>query len=933
MDQEGRTRSTLPAPNFQVEKAMQLTAAEFKARINYGRLLSNVEALWSHERGQTIEAHHASARLAEKLLRDAGLADVERIPFPADGETVYQDKTSPRAWTATVGQLELLSPVSGLEDPVIADFQRHPFHLIRGSVATPAEGIETQLVNEDDAFLGIDIRGKMVLLNPESRPAFSKYREFSELGALGVVSDNLPSRYISPHGIQWVTGFNEGPSWHPRADTRPMIGFSISPITGDRLREAMRSSSLPIRVKSDGRLFADTVDVVTGVIPGESTTEIWLMAHLYEPLPDDNSTGVAAAVEIARVIQEIYHAQGVTPRHTLRLVFGHEMYGFAAYAARRGEFLGDEVLCALNLDALPVIKGFPYRLQLSQPGSVSCAEFALQRVVKESGFEEPRCSAILTENTYGDDMILADPTIGIATLWLRSGEGENSDPCKKRLWHSSEQSVERIDEEHFSNTVAIAGTWAALAQAADHDFVESLLSEAEAIAEGRLADERQRLDQLINKASGADAANCGAMDGSRFNAYPAYRLELEQRKIRDFLRFGVGQRRVDRALALLQAAFDEMKWPALQPAGEGSQADAPAPCGAIAIAEKIVPTGRVVGFPYDIAAVPLEKRRPVLGSVSYGPLASVLSNTDGHRNLAELICRAEWENRKQFSGAEIEKVLSDILYLSRCGYIDLSYPVFADGRAIQHALESCGIQPGDCVFLHSGMSRLGPIDGGPGTVIRAFLDTLGAEGTLLMPAFTRSFSAFDGRPIRSRGFRPFNPKTTPIWTGSISAVFSKMPGVIRSPHPTHSVAGIGPQAEKCIGGHKETDPPTGSTSAFAHLSELDAKIVFLGADLSSCTYLHFLEDEADLPCLKPATCIIEDDDGLRRSVTVPKHLPGPRNFYKRPSEETKTFKTLFTRGLKVTTAPVGAGEMHVISARQLHEVGSGALQDDPELFM
>ncbi len=908
---------------------MSLTADDFKARIDTGRLLRDVQSLWQRERGQTIECHHASARHAEKLLLDAGLQDVERIGFPADGETVYHDKTSPLAWSATQGKLELLRPVPGLADPVVADFQRHPFHLIRGSVATPEGGIETVLVNEDDAFLGIDIRGKMVLLNPESRPAFSKYREFSEMGALGIVSDNLKSRYVTPHGIQWVTGFNEGPSWHPRADTRPMIGFSISPITGDRLRESMRSGALPVRVHSDGRLFADTIDVVTGIIPGESTTEIWLLAHLYEPLPDDNSTGVAAAIEIARVIQEVFKAKGITPRHTLRLVFGHEMYGFEAYAASRGGFLGDQVLCALNLDAMPVTHGFKARLQLSQPGSVSCAEFALQQLAASHPFPTPEISAVKTENTYGDDMLLADPTIGIPTFWLRGGEEKGSDPCHSRLWHCSEQSMERIDRDYFTHSVALLGTWAARIQESDHDFIDALLKEAESIAAQRLHQEHKRLAKLTSTGDVSDLA-----EWCNFGSYPAYRLNLESRKLRDFHRYGVSRVRIDAALAALQAEFDSIDWGGAGHSEPTNNGDGEQTASRIwSVASKIIPTERVVGFPYDLAAVPLDKRRPVLGSVTYGPLASIFANTNGQHDLAELIQRAQWEAGRLFSAADIERILSDIQYLSRCGYIDLSHPVFVSDGHIRNAFKAAGIRPGDCVFLHSGMTALGPVEGGPAAVLGAVLDYLGPEGTLLMPTFTRSFFAFDGIPTRSRGFRPYNPGKTAIWTGSVAAAFARMPGVIRSPHPTHSVAGIGPLAAKCLSDQKESDPPTGATSAFAHLSEINAKIVFLGADLSSCTYLHFLEDQANLPCLKFASCMVEDDDGRRRTVIVPKHLPGPRNFYKRPSEQNKTFKTLFERGLKVTTVPVGYGSLHAIDARQLHEIGTKALQDDPDLFL
>lgn len=46
-------------------------------------------------------------------MKEAGLENVEKIPFPADGKTGYQDKISPLAWDATCGRLTITkSPVA-----------------------------------------------------------------------------------------------------------------------------------------------------------------------------------------------------------------------------------------------------------------------------------------------------------------------------------------------------------------------------------------------------------------------------------------------------------------------------------------------------------------------------------------------------------------------------------------------------------------------------------------------------------------------------------------------------------------------------------------------------------------------------------------------------------------------------------------------------
>jgi len=180
--------------------------ASIRRRVSSDRLLATTEKLWRLERGQTFEDYHRSGGYAESLMVESGLSEVERISFPADGKTTFQDKIMPLAWKASVGRLEVVESRMTFADSVIADFARHPFHLIRGSVSTPPEGCVTRLVTEEDIYLGVDPEGAMVLLNPENRPSFANFRSMAERNVLGVVSDNLTGRYRTPEGLQWGTG-------------------------------------------------------------------------------------------------------------------------------------------------------------------------------------------------------------------------------------------------------------------------------------------------------------------------------------------------------------------------------------------------------------------------------------------------------------------------------------------------------------------------------------------------------------------------------------------------------------------------------------------------------------------------------------------------------------------------------------------------------
>jgi len=58
-------------------------------------------------------------------------------------------------------------------------------------------------------------------------------------------------------------------------------------------------------------------------------------------------------------------------------------------------------------------------------------------------------------------------------------------------------------------------------------------------------------------------------------------------------------------------------------------------------------------------------------------------------------------------------------------------------KEIIHALRSLGIQNSDDVLVHSSMKSFGHVSGGSDTVIDAFLEVIGEEGTLIMPTLSQ----------------------------------------------------------------------------------------------------------------------------------------------------------------------------------------------------
>ena len=103
---------------------------------------------------------------------------------------------------------------------------------------------------------------------------------------------------------------------------------------------------------------------------------------------------------------------------------------------------------------------------------------------------------------------------------------------------------------------------------------------------------------------------------------------------------------------------------------------------------------------------------------------------------------------------------------------------------LRNALQHLGVVPGDVLMVHSSFDRFLGFRGGPVEVIRALQDVLGPRGTLMMPTlpFTGSAIEYTSRDL------VFDVRRTPSRMGFITEVFRRGPEVVRSLHPTHSVA-------------------------------------------------------------------------------------------------------------------------------------------------
>lgn len=155
-------------------------------------------------------------------------------------------------------------------------------------------------------------------------------------------------------------------------------------------------------------------------------------------------------------------------------------------------------------------------------------------------------------------------------------------------------------------------------------------------------------------------------------------------------------------------------------------------------------------------------------------------------------------------------------------------------------LYNLGIREGDVVLMHSSFKSLGELDGGAKTFYEGFIELLGDEGTLIVPALSYD-KVNEASPV-------FNLNETSSCIGYLSEYFrTKVEGVKRSIHATHSCCVYGKYADEIISGHELDLTPVGENSPFAKLPRYNGKILMLGCGTRCNTLMHGVEETVDNP--------------------------------------------------------------------------------------
>lgn len=882
----------------------------FKNRFDRDWFKQHIIALYRLERGQKFPGYQAAAAYARDLMISEGI-EAELIDIPADGITVYQDKRMPIGWDVNEMSLTLISKVNGIKDSVIADYGRDPLSCVKHSTALPEGGVITELVTESQMKAGEDVKGKLVLLNQSVKGAQKFMEMFLDLGALGFVSEHAEGQLEAPDHRAWVNSGTENGSWSVQSGHRDFVGYVITPRTAYHLRKACEGGVVKVHARSDGQRYESNLPVVSGLLRGESEKEIWMLAHLYEPLIDDNSNGVVGCIGILKALKEMVNAGEIKLKYSVRVVFAAEVYGFAAAAEHFGGDLSSRAIGAINVDGIPgsVDKAKFREIRARKaPDWLGFAGNLVLDAVCDAYIEEyPETKVLKMPYNLGDDCTLGDPTVGLPTTWVLRGLYD----C---FHHNSILDEEYIDLDVCLETLVATGSWVGAMAALTVEEIRDLLP-------GALAKAKQSLEALTKDEIRAETDAVSRME---------YRYLQEYNRILDLKRWG-DIPEIDIAAAELE------KWYRTELTGQINNPVRPAVKGAVLpfaggitapswykYAENFV-FGRVGrGLPHDQVKILERHKRKTPGFFLYYTPAELMALLDGKKTLRAVVEEFEWAKRAVLSEAAIRDALLTFITFAENGYLTMRAATAVTAADIETALRELGVKDGETMMVHAELADLGYIEGGVESVLDSLKAAVGDEGTILAPIFSRPYLMRGGKVNRSVGYRPYDMRPDgalrdkTVTTADIQRELLKMPDVCRSGHVTHEWAAIGHDAYECVKGQGCLEEPFGETSPVAKVLERGGSVVCFGNTLKDNVFLSYLANrfagEGTMGIVKYIDEKGAEHTALMNGLVedVCAAFGGADAFYGKAQE----------RGLKIEARACGMGCIYRIELKDLCEIGA-----------
>jgi hypothetical protein len=298
---------------------------------------------------------HDAIEYVMAQAKAAGLTDAHVETFPGDGATWFGTLHGNRGWRVEAGWLDEVRP----EPRRIISWDD-----VRLAVADNSESadVTVELVDvgsgtQRSDYAGKDVRGKLVLC--DATPSACHRQAVEELGAAGLVSYN--SNQVSA----WWRDDQDLIRWG-HLDARGhknAFAIMISVREARALQQRLSRGEhitlhAVVRARNDDSMGYETL---VATIPGTDAAagDIVFSCHLDHEKPgaNDNASGCAANLEIARTLRRLIDTKRIPPpARTIRFIWPSEMTGTIAYLTKYPE-IAARIRAAVHLD---MVGGDPF---------------------------------------------------------------------------------------------------------------------------------------------------------------------------------------------------------------------------------------------------------------------------------------------------------------------------------------------------------------------------------------------------------------------------------------------------------------------------------------------------------------------------------------------------------------------------------------------
>jgi aminopeptidase YwaD len=298
---------------------------------------------------------HEAIEYVMARAKAAGLSDVHVETFPGDGTTWFGTLHGNRGWRVDGGWLDEVQP----QPRRIASYDD-----VRLAVADNSESadVTVELVDVGSGtrrsdYAGKDVRGKLVLC--DATPSACHRQAVEELGAAGLVSYN--ANQVSA----WWRDDQDLIRWgHLDARGRKNTFAIMISVREARALQQRLARGEHIRLHAVVRARNDDTqgyETLVATIPGTEPAagEIVFSCHLDHEKPgaNDNASGCAANLEIARTLKTLIDTKRISPpARTIRFIWPSEMTGTIAYLSKYPA-IASRIRAAVHLD---MVGGDPF---------------------------------------------------------------------------------------------------------------------------------------------------------------------------------------------------------------------------------------------------------------------------------------------------------------------------------------------------------------------------------------------------------------------------------------------------------------------------------------------------------------------------------------------------------------------------------------------